>query len=59
MSILNIFLIFIGIFQLFMFATWSTKGWLNVVVKMIYYFSSIYLILYALYLSGFLIGLKK
>ena len=59
MSILNIILIFIGFFQLFMFATWSTKGWLNVVVKMIYFFSSTYLILYALYLSGFLIGLKK
>ena len=55
MSILNIILIFIGIFQLFMFGIWSAKGWLNVVVKMIYFFSSIYLILYALDLSGFLI----
>ena len=58
MSILNIFLIFIGVFQFFMFVTWSTKDWFNVAVKIIYFASSIYLVLYAMYLSGFLIVLK-
>lgn len=58
MSILNLFLIFIGIFQFFMFIIWSTKYWINVVVKMICFVSSLYLILYAMYLSGFLIVLK-
>ena len=52
MNLCNIILLVIGLFSFIMGIMWSKKNWLNVFVKIIFIFSSFYLIWYSLYLSN-------
>lgn len=58
MSLCNIVLLMIGLFAFIMGIIWSKKNWSNFVIKIIFIFSSFYLVWYSLYLSNILIMIR-
>ena len=55
MNLCNIVLLIIGLFDLIMGIIWSKKNWFNVIIKIIFILSSLYLVYYSLYLSNIFI----
>ena len=58
MNLCNIILLVIGLFSFIMGIIWDKKNWLNVFVKIIFIFSSFYLIWYSLYLSNIFVVIR-
>ena len=58
MNLYNIILLVIGLFSFIMGIIWDKKNWLNVFVKIIFIFSSFYLIWYSLYLSNIFVVIR-
>lgn len=58
MNLYNIVLLMIGLFAFIMGIIWDKKNWINIIIKIIFIFSSFYLVWYSLYLSNILIMVR-